>query len=131
MQLSLSDWSPSDWETFFNVIYFGLAFFLSAYVLVLYRAHRPKYYGPLYWAVFLILCASLLFGLYNGSLNAFLSTQGLKPDEEAVRTRLTENLRVLIFVVPVVMLAIAANLITQFLNAPSRSERNSDKSPDR
>jgi hypothetical protein len=56
--------------------------------------------------------------------------QNLKPDEEAVQTRFTANLGILVLVVPGVMLAVAANLITQFLNAlPSyKDKHNSDKS---
>ncbi|MBI3524543.1 MAG: hypothetical protein HY066_08435 [Betaproteobacteria bacterium] len=121
--------SPSGWETFFNVVYFGLALLFSVFVLANYRALRPKYYGLLYWALILILCASLLFGLYNGSLDLFLAMKGLKPEEEVVRTRLSENLRILVFVVPGVMLGIAANLITQFLNAPSPSEQENASKP--
>lgn len=126
MQLSLSGW-----ETLFNAIYFGLALLFSVFVLSGYRALRPKYYGLLCWALILILCAALLFGLYNGSLDIFLAMKGLKPDEEVVRTRLSENLRVLVFVVPGLMLAVAANLITQFLNAPipSKNENENKTNP--
>lgn len=121
--------SPSGWETLFNVIYFGLALLFSFFVLSGYRAIRPRYYGLLWWALILILCASLLFGLYSGSLDLFLAMKGLKPEEEVVRVRLSENLRILVFVVPGVMLAVAANLITQFLNAPSPSEQEHANRP--
>lgn len=116
--------SPSGWETLFNVIYFGFALGIAGFVLFLYRLNPPKYYGFLYWAVFLILGASFLFQMYSGSLDLFLEMKNLKPEEEAVRRRLTEDLRILVFVVPGVMLGIAANLITQFLNTPSPSERS-------
>lgn len=121
--------SPSGWETFFNIAYFGLALFFSVFVLAGYRAVRPKYYGLLGWALILILCASLLFGLYSGSLDLFLAMKGLKPEEEIVRARLSENLRILVFVVPGVMLGVAANLITQFLNAPSPLEPEDASKP--
>lgn len=122
--------SPSGWETLFNVIYFGLALLFSFLVLLGYRAIRPRYYGLLLWALFLILCSSLLFGLYSESLDLFLAMKGLKPQEEVVRVQMSENLRILVFVVPGVMLAVAANLITQFLNAPSPSEQDStNRSP--
>lgn len=115
--------SPADWETLFNVFYFGCALVISLFVVVGYKSKPPKYYGLLYWALTLILGASFLFGLYNGSLEAFLEIRGLKAEEAAVRTRLTDNLRTLVFVVPGVMLAIAANLITQFMNTQAPSER--------
>ena len=120
--------SPSDWETFYNVMYFGAALLVSLPILVFYRHLRPKYYGFLYWALVLILAAAVLFQLYGGSLDLFLAMKGLKPDEEAVRTHLTEDLRILVFVVPGVMLGVAANLITQFLNAPHPSERKNENS---
>lgn len=103
---------------------FGFALGMAGFVLILYRANRPKYYGLLYWALLLILGASLLFQIYSGSLDLFLEMKNLKPDEEAARRRLTEDLRILVFVVPGVMLGVAANLITQFLNIPSPSERS-------
>jgi Ca2+/Na+ antiporter len=117
--------SPSGWENFFNVIYFGLALLFSFFVLLGYRANRPRFYGLLFWALFLILCSWLLFSLYSESLDLFLAMKGLKPNENAVRIHLSENLRILVFVVPGVMLAVAANLITQFLNASSPSEHDS------
>jgi hypothetical protein len=105
-------------ETFFNVAYFGLPFLFFGPIIFGYRTFRPKYYGLLGWSLILILCASLLFGLYSESLEQFFALTGLKADEEIVRTRLSANLRVLTFIVPGIMLGIAANLITQFLNAP-------------
>lgn len=115
--------SPSGWETLFNIIYFGFALLFSLFILFGYRHLRPRFYGLLYWALVLILCASFLFQLYSGSLDVFLAMKGLKPDEEAVRLRLSEDLRILAFVVPGVMLGVAANLITQFLNTPNPSEQ--------
>lgn len=108
--------SASGWETLFNVMYFGFALGIAVFVLFLYRVNRPKYYGLLYWALFLILGASFLFQIYSGSLDLFLEMKNLKPDEEVVRRRLTEDLRILVFVVPGILLGVAANLITQFLN---------------
>lgn len=106
--------SPSDGKILFNCIYYGLAFILSGFVLYFY----PQFHHDLFWGVVLILFASLLFGLYGESFEAFRVTKdALKPEEEAVRISLSENLRILAFVVPAVMLGVAVNLITQFLNA--------------
>jgi hypothetical protein len=115
--------SALGWETFFNIIYFGGAFVVVFCFLIVHRANNPKYYGLIFSAMMLILGAALLFQMYNGSLEIFLAMTNLKPDEEVVRKSLTENLRILIFVVPVVMLAVAANLITQFLNTPKPSTK--------
>lgn len=122
--------SASGWETFYNVIYFGFALVVAFFVLIGYRAYRPKYYGLLYWALVLILGASFLFQMYSGSLDVFLEMKNLKPDEEVIRKNLSEDLRILVFVVPGVMLGVAANLITQFLNTPKPSEsKNQNGNP--
>ena len=82
--------SPSGLEMLFNVIYLGIALLLSFLFLVFYHTSRPEHYGPfkyyvehygpLIGALFLILCASLLFGLYSESRDIFLAARGLKPD---------------------------------------------------
>jgi hypothetical protein len=126
MQISTSSWSLSDWETFVNVTNFGLAFIIGAIPLTLYRSGSKLM--DLLYAILLILGASLLFGLYTESYDMFRAAWGLKPEEEVVRTRLTENLHILVFIVPGVMLAVAANLITSFLSARPPLKRNRDKS---
>ena len=78
--------------------------------------------------IVLILCASLLFGLYSESRDMFLAARDLKSDEEVVRTNLAETLYVLALVIPAVMLGVAANLITHFLVAPPPLKRNREKS---
>ena len=119
--------SLSTWELIFNLAYFGLALVVAALIIYLYRAMRPKFYGFLYWSLVLILAASFFFGLYTITLDGFFSIQGLDSEEVASRTRLSTNVRILAFVVPGVMLAIAANLITQFLNTPKPGGGNGER----
>ena len=126
MQIWTSGWSPSDWETFFNVIYIGLAFFIGAIPLALYSPGSRLL--DLLCAILLILGASLLFGLYSESRDMFLAARDLKPDEEIVRTNLSQTLYVLALVIPAVMLGVAVNLITAFLLAGTPLKRNRDKS---
>lgn len=110
--------SPEGWEIFFNSICLGLALLLATFVFILYRGFQPKFYGLLFWALFLTLCASLTYGLYSSLLDAFLAMKSTDGAVMAAKTRLSENMRVFAFVVPGLMLAVAANLITTFLQAP-------------
>jgi hypothetical protein len=99
-----------------------VALVLSFFFLVLYPTFRSKCRGPfkdfcpLIGAVVLIIWASGLFDLYDGLHKIYSDAYGLTPEEKAVKTRLTENLNILRLVVPAVMLAVAANLITIFLH---------------
>jgi hypothetical protein len=127
MQIWASSWSPSDWEILFNVIYIGIGFFIGTIPLALYRPGSRLL--DLICAIMLILGASLLFGLYSESRDIFLAARDLKPDDEVVRTNLSQTLYILALVVPAVMLGVAANLITAFLFAGPPLKRNRDKTP--
>ncbi len=116
--------TPSGVEIFLNIANFTPAFILSGLVLYFYPQCHHKF-ADLLCAVILIFFASFLFGLYSGLSEVFhiMKGDGLRSEEEAVRIHLIEDLRVLVLVVPAVMLGVAANLITQFLNA----SRDNDK----
>ena len=124
--------SPSGHEMFFNFLFLAVALVLSFFFLVFYPTFHSKCRGPfkdfypLIGAIVLIIWASGLIGLYDDLHKIYSDAYGLTPEEEAVKTRLTENLNILRLVVPAVMLAVAANLITTFLHP---LETNSDKFP--
>lgn len=111
--------SATGWEVFFNVVCFGIAIAIGGFVILMYRQCQPKFYGLLLWALFLTLGATLTYGLYSGLVDAFLMMKSTDSQVLAARSHLTENLRLLAFVVPSLMLAVAANLTTSFLQASS------------
>jgi hypothetical protein len=111
--------SAIQWEAFFNVVCFSVAIGLGAFVLFMYRQMPPKLYGLLLWALILTLGAAFTYGLYSAILDGLLAMQSLDNQVLAVKSRLVENMRILAFIVPALMLAVAANLITSFLQAPS------------
>ena len=123
MQLSL----PSR-TMFFNVTYVAIASFLWLTFLIIYWLRLiydgpykdcVRHYCPLVGALHLLVSASALFGLYDDSLNAVNDLRSLELDEKVVIASLVENLRALKFVVPVVMVGVAVNLITEFLKTSS------------
>lgn len=85
----------------------------------MYRQIQPKFYGLLLWALFLTLSAAFTFGLYSSLLDGFLAMKSTDTQVLAAKSRLVENMRLFAFVVPALMLAVAANLITSFLQAPN------------
>ena len=111
--------SAEQWEVFFNVVCFGIAIGIGGFVMFMYRQVQPKFYGLLLWALFLTLAAAFTYGLYSSLLEGFLAMKSTDDHVLAVKSRLSENTRLLAFVVPALMLAVAANLITSFLQAPS------------
>jgi hypothetical protein len=111
--------SSGEAEIFFNGICFGVAILIGGFAIVMYRAWQPKFYGLLIWALFLILGAALTFGLYSSLLESFLAMKSIDKNVLVVRDRLAENVRLLAFVIPGLMLAVAANLITTFMQTPS------------
>lgn len=111
--------SAAGWEIFFNTVCVSVAIAIGGFVMFMYRQWQPKFYGLLLWALFLTLGAALTYGLYSALLDAFLAMKSADGQVVAVKTRLAENMRLLAFLVPGLMLAVAANLITTFLQAPS------------
>ncbi|WON72888.1 hypothetical protein [Nitrosospira sp. Is2] len=123
MQLSLSSQ-----KMFYNVIYVGTASFLWFIFLIIYWLRLTydgpykdcvRHYCPLIGALYLLVSASGLFGLYDDSINAFNGIHSLELDEKVVIASLVENLRALKFIIPVVMVGVAVNLITEFLKTSS------------
>lgn len=115
--------SAIGWEVFFNVVCFGIAIAIGGFVIFMYRQCPPKFYGLLLWALFLTLGAALTYGLYSALLEEFLAMKSTDGQIIAVKTRLAENMRLLAFIVPGLMLGVAANLITSFLQAFSPKEK--------
>ncbi len=123
MQLSL----PGQ-KIFFNFVYVAIPSYLSFNFLIIYWLRLiydgpykdcVRYYCPLIGALYLLCSAAALFGLYDESINAFNDAHFLELDEKVVQISLVENLRVLQFVVPTVMVGIAVTLITEFLKTSS------------
>jgi len=107
--------TTSGWEILFNYIYFGLAIGLGGLVIFMCKWKKLVYYGYIFWGVILIFFAACLLNFYSASLKLFIDVTLSTTSEEAVRKNLIENLEILVFIVPGVMLAVAANLITDFL----------------
>ncbi|WP_308142542.1 hypothetical protein [Burkholderia pseudomallei] len=114
--------STAEWEIFFNVLCLGISIALGGFMIVMYRLWPPKFYGLLFWALFLTLGAAFTFGLYSSLLDAFLAMKSTDGQVLVARTRLAENMRLLAFAVPALMLSVASNLITSFLQAPARTK---------
>lgn len=87
-------------------------------MLLMCRLWQPRFYGLLFWALFLTLGAAMTYGMYTALLEAFGAMKSSDAQVIAASGRLAENMRLLSFVVPGLMLAVAANLITEFLHAP-------------
>ena len=111
--------SAAVWEVIFNSICFGIAIAIGGFTIIMYRQFQPKFYGLLVYAFILTLGAAFTYGLYSDMLDAFLAMKSTGDDVLAAKTHLAENMRLLSFVVPGLMLAVAANLITAFLQAPT------------
>ena len=103
--------SAQEWGIVFNTIFFGLAICFGLFVIFMYKKWQPIYYGYLMWSLVLMLFAAFLFGLYTLSINQI----GMINNYESLKQNLLHNLSILIFVVPGVMLAVSANLLTEFL----------------
>ncbi|GEM_PF-4798478 len=105
--------TPSEYAIL-NTLFIGLALLLFFIVMIPYRALQPKGYGLLFYALLLTLCACLTYGLYNDELQVLADSIA----SSSVTAKLASNLRILVFVVPGLMLGVAANLITAYLQAP-------------
>lgn len=116
--------SAHQWEMLFNIVYTVLTALVTFFIFVGIKAKQPKYYGLLIWAFFLILCASFFVGLYGESLEALQASVAKLPEEVEVKKNLISNLKILVFIVPGVMAAVAANLITEFLLRGKPSPKN-------
>lgn len=111
--------SPAGWEYLFNTICLGIAVLIGGFTVFMYRLFQPKFYGLLLWAFFLTLCAALTYGIYTSLLDAFLGMKTIDKEVVLVKSRLADNMRLLAFVVPGLMLGVAVNLITAFIQAPN------------
>jgi len=109
--------TTTGWEIFFNIICFGIAIMIGGFVIFMYRQFQPKFYGLLLWALFLTLSAAFTYGLYSSMFETFLDMTSTDPEILAAGSRLAENMKLLSFVVPGLMLGVAVNLITTFLQA--------------
>ncbi|WP_407971021.1 hypothetical protein ACJ51O_00430 [Burkholderia pyrrocinia] len=114
--------STAGWEIFFNVICFGIAIAIGGFVIVVYRQWPPKFYGLLFWALFLTLGAAFTYGLYSSLFDAFLTMKSADSQILTTKTQLAENMKLLGFIVPALMLSVAGNLITSFLQASGPKE---------
>jgi len=114
--------TTTEWELFFNVICFGIAIGCGGLTILMYRSCQPKFYGLLLWALVLALCAAFTYGLYSSLLVAFLEMKSVDTQVVAASHRLSEKMRLLSFVIPGLMLGVAANLITTFLQIPPRKK---------
>ena len=110
-------------ELIYNLICLGVALFFGLGVIVVYRAMQPKFYGYLLWALILILSACLTFSLYMDLLEVFQSFRSDDKEVTAAAKRLSENMKLFAFAVPGLMLAVAANLITTFMQAPKPEKK--------
>ncbi len=109
------DFSTDQLVILFNIVYATITALLSICIFIGYKVKQPKYYGLLLWAFVLIIFASFFVGLYGDALEAFQSTAAENFDEEKLKENMISSLKILVFIVPGVMVAIAANLITEFL----------------
>lgn len=106
-------------EVMLNAVCFGIAVAIGGFVIFMYRQCQPRFYGLLVWAAFLVVGAAFTYGLYSALLQELLEMVSKDDEVLAAKNRLAENMRLLVFVVPALMLAVAANLITSFLQATS------------
>lgn len=118
--------NTAGWEVLFNTICFGVALAIGGFVLYMYRQVQPKFFGLLLWALFLSLSAAFTYGLYSSMLEAFQGIKSADPGVTAAGSRLADNMKLLSFVVPGLMLGVAVNLITAFLQAPNPKRSGRD-----
>lgn len=119
----------TEYEFFINLFLFTLALSvlwvcLVGYPLVSSKSNSSlirQFIGPFT----LIIAASVLLGLYDDWPKMFLDAIPSNPERGAELTRLAVNAKVLGFVVPAILLAVAANIITKVIHS---EECNSDKS---
>lgn len=107
-----------------NLLCLFFAFLLGSFVLSMYRRCQPKFYGLLLWAFFLTLSAAFTYGLYTMILDFLVTMKGGHEEARTALSDLAENMKLLAFVVPGLMLGVAANLITDFLQAPSPKDKS-------
>ena len=118
--------NTAGWEVLFNTICFGAALAIGGFVLYMYRQFQPKFFGLLLWALFLSLSAAFTYGLYSSMLEAFQAMRSADPGVTAAGSRLADNMKLLSFVVPGLILGVAVNLITAFLQAPNPKRSGHD-----
>lgn len=116
------------WELLFNAICLSVALSIGGFMIFMFRKFQPKFFGLLIWAFFLTLGAALTYGLYSSLLDSFQALKSSDPVITAAGVRLADNMKLLSFVVPGLMLGVAVNLITAFLQAPSRGAQDDRKS---
>ncbi len=108
---------------FFNIICFALPLGMGTGVFFGYKKmykNIPKkkktwiYYNyDLFWAGIIIVCSVLLFQLYTATLERFMAVKYLTAAEEMARLNVIQNLKVFVFVVPTILLAVATSLIAK------------------
>lgn len=119
--------STAGWEVLSNAICFGVAFLIGGFMIFMYRQYQPRLYGRLVWAGFLILAAAFCYGLYTAMLESFTDMKPSDASMAAASARLAENLKLLAFVVPAVLLGVAVNLVTAFMETPLDGSRNQER----
>jgi divalent metal cation (Fe/Co/Zn/Cd) transporter len=107
-----------DLETKLIVLNIGYAVITGVIAIALIlgiKARQPKYYGLLFWAIIILIAASFFFGLYGNWLEVFTKSSATSDIEKEVKNDLISTLKILVYIVPGVMAAVASNLITEFL----------------
>ncbi len=104
-----------DQATYLNIAYVILLFMIAIPVIFFIKLKQPIYYGYLFWGLVLTICAVFFIGAYSSYLELFINTTTKSSLEEEIKNDLISNLKVLVFIIPGLFLAISANFFTEFL----------------
>ena len=115
----------ADYPTVFNII-ISVVFLAPLFMMVwAYKQHPPKYYGLLFWSCFIIIWSIIGLGFLSETLEKLISMTPLPAEHEQVNNEIISNLRLWVIVAPAISLAVAANLISEFLvrNRPDSKQK--------
>lgn len=109
----------------FNIAYTLITLLISFFIFYFYKILQPKYYGLLFFAAFIAVISCFFLGFYNNALELFNHAVTSTPIEENIKTDMVQSLKVLVFIVPGIMAAVSANLVTEFMlkRNPSSNKR--------
>ncbi|WP_422139041.1 hypothetical protein [Endozoicomonas sp. ALC020] len=105
----------ADYPIIFNIV-ISLVFLAPLLMMIwAYKQHPPKYFGLLFWSIAIIFWSVAGLNLLSETLEKLISMTPLPAEHEEVNNKIISNLRLWVVVAPAISLAVAANLISEFL----------------
>ncbi|MCP4274191.1 MAG: hypothetical protein GY781_19890, partial [Gammaproteobacteria bacterium] len=93
-----------------------VALVISISLIVLIRKTKPKKHGLLFWSGILVISAATFYEVYSRNIQGIRSSIGSGDiTASSPFIAVVNTLEVLSFIVPGIMAAVAANLLTEYI----------------